>query len=198
MDLVREVHGACEDIYRTTHLPLDEPAAPNDLCRGLVGSVPEFAYINCSAAVARVRGRWRIFVRRGTPAAHMRFAVLHELAHVYYAGGGFSSADLERRCDRLGAALALPHVAFQKARKRTEDICRVAREFITTQGLALLRLGECDGVPVALVTPRGVHLRGEPYPWPLREMMFGRIPHHLPVRIIWITDEPRRVGFVVA
>ncbi|MFA4900946.1 MAG: ImmA/IrrE family metallo-endopeptidase [Brevundimonas sp.] len=194
-----EIDRLSDDIYRSAHLDPSEPAPPNALCRHLFGRVPEFARINCDASVALVRGQWRLFVRRGLPVSRLRFAVLHEVAHIIYWGCGMVHDDLEARCNRLGAALAVPRLAFLRAAHRSHDVAHLAEAFGATQSLVLLRWGECEGKPIALIEPSAVHTRGRKYPWP-DEHGLRLLAHDCrwPGARVHLTDAPMRIGLLAS
>jgi len=76
----------------------------------------------------------------------------------------------------------------------------VASALRTTQSLALLRLGEVNGYPTALVTVSQVRTRGRAWLWP-NEPELRKTAHHGPLapglRKVEITDEPKRTGLIV-
>jgi hypothetical protein len=160
------------------------------------------------AVLVKLRGEWQIFVRRGTLPARRSYLVGHELAHWWlrYVGldTALSGAEIERHCDRLGAALALPRRALLKALQaggRESAVTELAQRLRTTQSLVLLRLAECVETPTALVEPRRVIIRGAHWGWPaageLRRMVLRPEPGPGLRRVV-ITDEPKHTGLVVA
>lgn len=152
---------------------LDDEAPPNmaQLCRALLGSPPQVAPIRSEACLARVRGESRVYLRKGLDPARARWLVGHELAEWYYQRTGYVGADLEDRCDAVGAALVAPHMAYRLAlRSVGSSVHALAEAFVVPQALALLRIGEVTGRPVLLLRkPTPIH-RGEPYVWPKRGM----------------------------
>lgn len=115
-----------------------------------------------------VDGRWRALVRRGLPPARARWVVGHELAEAVHLRAGYVGADIEARCDAMGAMLVAPRAAF---RREVRDIGRhavheLARRFRTTQSVALLRIGEVTGRPVMLQRWPEPIVRGAAFGWP--------------------------------
>lgn len=182
-----EVEAEARDIYSRARLKADAPHSVADICRGLGIAGPLWARLIADAEICWVCGKPRIYVRIGIPAPKARFCAAHEIAHWYYREIGAQVADLEPRCDRLGAALVAPAPVFREAYSSITTVCGLARALVTTQSLALLRLGETTGRPVALVQRHRQIKRGEPWD-------FNRARS----ACIRITDEPHRVGLMAA
>lgn len=145
--------------------PADPPAI-GALCKMLTGHAPEFVRMREPAYLPVVNGERRVYVRVGTDPARARWLVGHELAEWWYLRTAYRGEDVELRCDALGAALVAPRPAFLLAlRARGHRVHELAKDFKTTQALALLRIGETTGRPVALVRPTPI-LRGEGFAWP--------------------------------
>jgi len=197
--LQADIERECRAIYGAAGFSADEPRPVGRLARALLGSGVGFAPMirGREGELCTVHGRPRIFVRRGIAPSRARWVACHELAHWWIRSRGISTRNEETACDGLGAAIVAPRAAVLVAHRLTPAIPRLAEAFATMQGLLLLRLGECEGVPVALIGPTGVRTRGEPYPWPAK-MRPSRIPHSVPARVVWITDAPRRVALIVA
>lgn len=101
--------------------------------------------------------------------ARANFLIGHELAEWWYLTRGRRFENLahkEAACDALGARLACPQPAFARAvRTIGHRVHTLARCFIVPQGLALLRVGEVTGRPVAFVRSPPI-VRGEDFAWP--------------------------------
>jgi hypothetical protein len=136
------------------------------------------------ACLIRVYEQWRVVVRRSVPAPRARWLVCHELAEHHYLRLGYRGADVEARCDALGAALVLPRRLAQLAiREHAHRVSALARSLGVTQALALLRVGEVTRRPVLLERRPGVRLaRGAPVEWSIDK----RVAH--PVKL---SDEGR-------
>lgn len=114
---------------------------------------------------ARMRGDI-LEVRPSAWGTALGYRIAHELAEWHLARAAWPADVIERYADRLGAALVVPRPALRAA------IAQVGRHlptlsliFGTTESIIALRLGEVTGSPLALVTPRTVHARGE-WEWP--------------------------------
>jgi hypothetical protein len=168
---------------------LDDVPRLAHVCHRLTGLAPRWAHI---ASEARLVGD-QVELRHGLDPARARWLLGHELAEWAHRRAGYVRHDLEARCDALGAMLVAPRDAFRRAmRHHGHRVHELARIFHTTQSLALLRVGEVSGRPVMLRRPTGAIARGEPYVWPSGPELLA-LAH--PLRI---TDEPDRVGFMVA
>ena len=89
-----------------------------------------------------------------------------------------------------------PRRRFLGVRGRVgEAPSRLARALETTESLAVLRLGEVTGEPIALVTPARVRLRGTAYSWPSEPELraLASAPRVAGIRKVRLTDDPRRV-----
>lgn len=174
---------AAETLYRAAGLDVGEPACPLALARALLGpgnvrTAPLHA-LPGDAAITKVNGSWRIYLREGTPPRRARFAICHELSH-WTLGVDRS----ERDCDRLAAALIAPRAAFLRAAKACGPrLTKLAALFSASESCMALRLGEVTLDPVALVTRDEVRIRGVVFGWPsearLREMAVRRAPSWL-------------------
>src|SRR5688572_15014977 len=144
------------------------------------------------AAVAVVNGQQRIFVRRGLEPSRQRWAVAHELGHIALRLDSSSLAN-EDACNAFAAALLAPRRAFQAALRETGmSYTQLARWFVTTESCAALRLGEVTDVPLALVAPARVRVRGADFSWPT-DLRAARVPG---VRRATLKDDRRRVALL--
>lgn len=152
------------------------------------------------AALATVHGQRRIYVRRGLPPERLRWAIAHELGH-WALGLDSSTRENEDACDAFAAALLVPHGAFRSALKTAgSSYTKLARHFVTTESCAALRFGEVTGVPLALVAPARVRLRGDGHAWPGEEALrsLAKEPRVPGVRKVRLRDDARRVALRVS
>ncbi len=147
------------------------------------------------AALATVGGVRAIFLRTGLPKHRARWAIAHELGHVLL-GLDSSRQEHEDVCDAFAATLLLPTVAFQEALLESGPSFRaLARRFTVTESCAALRVGEVTGVPLALVAPARVRVRGSGYQWPSeRELRALKVPGAQRVRL---KDDRQRMALLV-
>lgn len=194
-----ELEGIAEAAYREGGL---DPERPNveRLARSLLGpsAVQRGARLvsGSPSALVRVGSDWRIVIARTLSREYALHAIGHELGHWLMARHGGDVHD-ERAADYLGAALLAPRSAFIAAHRALgDDLPALAEAFSTTETGAALRLGEVHRIPLAVISPALVRLRGpEEWVWPdestLRRWARGRA---LPgIRKVRLTDDPRRV-----
>jgi hypothetical protein len=189
-----DIEGTALALYRRAGLEPDAPADPIDLAERLLG-VGCVRYAHASdlpgvAALVRVGGSFRIYLRGRASAQRQAFGVLHELGHV---AAGFDAP--EQACDAIAAALWMPRPAFQRAaREHGADWASLARRFGATESAVSLRWGEAIGEPLVLVAPRTVRVRGEEYEWPpetlLRQLSRSELPGLARARL---SDDSRRI-----
>lgn len=194
-----ELEGIADGAYAGAGLDAERPGVIR-LARVLLGP-GAVTYgprpVHGPAALIRVGETWRIIVGRNVPEAYAHFAVAHELGHYLLRQHGYDGYDEERAADYLGAALIAPRRAFVTARRAVgDDLPELAHAFGMTETAAALRLGEVCHIPLAVVAPQTVRVRGpEEWVWPdeltLRRWARGRV---LPgIRKVRLTDDPRRV-----
>jgi hypothetical protein len=179
-------------IYQLCGCDCSRPAPIATLAKCLgatIRAVPGSA-LPGDAALATVHGERRVYVRRGLPPQRLKFAVAHELGHLAL-GLDSSTLENEDQCDALAACLLVPGTAFQAALSRRREWGAIASCFGTSESFAALRFGEVTGVPLALVAPSRVRVRGAAYDWPsnLGEPIPG-------VRKIRIGDDSTRLALV--
>lgn len=161
-----DLEGAAEEAYRRAGFELDEGIDPVGLAEALLGDgcvrAVHAAALPGAAALARVGGEWRIYVRGLASAQTQRWAVAHELGHLLLG------ADApEWACDAVAGALLAPRRAFAiVAATVGADWRALASHFGSTESWAALRWGEATREPVALVTPLCVRVRGDCFAWP--------------------------------
>jgi len=114
------------------------------------------------AAVARVGGNWRIYIRARASAEQQTFAIAHELAHWC-----LGETATETECDALAAALVMPWRPYlAAARSIGQSWSVLAQRFVCTESAVALRWGEVVHDPLVLIAPRVVRVRGAPWTWP--------------------------------
>lgn len=177
-DELADIEGDAAAIYDLADEDTADPPAIGTLIRKLLGAPPKTASMRPESWLSMVNGEPRIFVRRGVAPARARWLAGHELAEWWYSRTGYQGADIEARCDTLGAALVAPRRAFiASVRDLGQRVHALADAFVTTQSLALLRIGEVTGRPVLLIRPTPI-VRGDAFVWPK-----GRSPLVHPVRV---------------
>lgn len=193
-----DLEGLAEGAYRDAGLDAEQPHVTR-LARALLG--PNAIHrgprpVHGPAALFRVGKEWRIMIGRAVPPLYAVFAVGHELGHWLLARAGYHGDDEEMAADYLGAALLAPRRAFVTARRSLgDDLPALAEAFSMTETGAALRLGEALRVPLAVVSPRLVRVRGpESWQWPdegtVRRWAVVVTPG---LRTARLTDDPRRV-----
>ncbi len=197
------LEGIADALYREVGEDPADAVSPVRLARTLLGHdgvtiVPRPALRGETAMLVRVNDRWRIVVRRDVEDAELGHTIAHELAHWVLRREG--EPDTEEACDYLAAALVAPHRAFRSAmRVHGTDLAALAGDFRTTQSLVALRWGESHGVPLALVRPGLVRVRGQlEFVWP-DEQTITRWAKGKPPRGVAktrLTDDRRRVVLV--
>lgn len=195
-----EIEGEALAIYHQAKLEPDRPIPIGRLVRELLHTkITRSPMIsNRQAAIYEFNGQYVIGVRRGIPGPRARWLAAHELAHWWFDRMRYIGEDIETRCDALGAALIVPMPAWRHVRQAVGCKIRdLAEALATTQSIALLRHGECDGVPVALIEARHVLVRGDAWGWPseseIRRVAKTGVPG---VKVVRITDEARRSGLI--
>lgn len=186
-DDIADIEGDAAALLASVGLE-DVVPSMDELCFRLLGTRPEVAPDGREAGHALVHGQRRIFVTSRATVARRRWLIGHELAEYWYAQAGYRGADIERRCDALGGALACPRRPFLAlVRRYGHSPSRLARACKVTTSCALLRVGETTGRPVVLLTRTPV-FRGEPYAWPeggaLRAVIRDRPAGVHPVRLV--------------
>lgn len=191
-DTIADLEGDADLLRRCAGLACDDVPSPVALARAATGAPPLVASaLRQEACVARVGDAWRIVVSRRTLPARRAWLVGHEVAELHLRRCGYAGSDIEERADALGAALVLPRAALRSAvRRHGHRVHTLARELRTTQSLVLLRLGEVERRPVALVRRGLVTVRGAAHEWS-RDVVRTPGTHPMP-----ITDEPARVGLL--
>lgn len=152
-------------ILHSAGLPDDEPPDVRRVVSALLGPgsivLAARGAIAAEATIARTGDRWRIWLRRGLDPVRARFVVAHELAHFVLGACFDCPPETERICDALGAAMLAPaRYVARSPHVGTFDVAALADEAVVSDTCAALRFGEVLRLPVAVVCPRAVRLRG--------------------------------------
>lgn len=193
-----ELEGIVDAAYREAGLDPERPHLVR-LARALLGDdaiVRGPRPVHGPAALVRVGESWHIVLSRSLPRLYALFAVGHELGHWLLRREGYDGHDEERAADYIGGALLAPRSAFLAARRALGDeLPALAEAFSMTETGAALRLGEVLRLPLAVVAPARVRVRGpDEWVWPdegtLRRWARRPVPG---LRKTKLTDDPRRV-----
>lgn len=116
-------------------------------------------------ALFRSGGEHYVALRSGISVERKRFAAFHEIAE--YKLRGVSHPDIERCCNAIAGACAMPRAAFWNAlRSLGDNPHALADEFTVTPTAAALRIGEVTQLPLAVVTRSFMWIRGREFSWP--------------------------------
>jgi hypothetical protein len=155
------------------------------------------AALPCAGALVRVGEEWRIYVRARLSREQLRFTLAHELAEWRLKELDYRGGDVEQVADRLGAAILAPRQLVRELLREDRRFPALARALRSDESLAALRAAEVTGEPTALVSPRSVRVRGEPWGWPgeLEIRRLARAGSVAPrgVRRVRLRDDPARV-----
>lgn len=169
-DDVHDAEGEGLAMLEAAGVDPDRGASLDLIAERLLGSRPRYVRMVGTGDLWPFRGEWILRVHRSLPPVRQREVVSHELAEwrAETTGRRFRSlAHREAWCDAVGARLLCPAPAFRRAvRQVGHRVHGLADAFGTTQGMALLRLGEVTGRPVVLLRARGSIARGAPFGWP--------------------------------
>lgn len=165
-------------IYTDAGCDIEEPPGPVALAQALGLRV----VTRLGARGARlVRGRREIMVSSRLAPDALAWAVAHEVAEWHLGPPLGDDLERERACDAIAAALLLPYAVFRSVLASSpsvpDSLPDISRAFVVPEGVVALRIGEVTGRPLALVTPRNIHLRGSEWRWPdeagLRQIASG-------------------------
>jgi IrrE N-terminal-like domain len=179
----------CEELARAVRIEaaVDPEAIERSviIARGILGpdGVEEVPHFSTPGVLARVKGRRRIFIRKGVSDAN--FIIAHELGHWALARfANYESSDIEEEeklANRIGAAIVAPAPVLRAAHQHHgESLRQLALDFDATQSMVWLRLGEVLGDERALVTLDCVRVRSRgAFAWDelaVRRWAQGRAP----------------------
>lgn len=115
------------------------------------------------AVAAVCEGRDVVGYRASLPRPYANHGIVHEIGHIFMKRLGVE--DSEDGADYIAAGVLMPAKDFRvRLREVGEDPTQLALPFGVTETSAALRLGEVNGVPVAVVAPLIVRVRG-PEEW---------------------------------
>lgn len=196
-----DIEGTAEALLRAHGFPLDEPPDVEKLAWCALGA-SNVQYV----PGLRVPGRYLpaegvIQVRSGMSRRRRRFVVAHELGEWVEYRLRYQGEDAERIADAIAAALVVPRRAMQAAVQALgRHLPDLSDALCASQSVVALRLGEVTGSPLALVTPRNVHVRGDEWSWPgereIRALARGELPREL--ERVEVTDAAWRAVLVAA
>lgn len=155
----------------------------------------------------RVPSKWnprtrQIQIRPDLPPRMENYCFGHEVAHYLLQHDQLYWPEfIEREADALAASLLVPAPALRWAvRTHGRVLPELADVFTLSESILHLRLGEVLGSPLALVTPRRVHVRGD-IEWGsedvLRARAWGRQPTEPWFELVRFTDTARNRGLVL-
>lgn len=108
-----------------------------------------------------------IRVCEGLNERQLNHATAHELGEWHLRQRGYHHPDAEELVGRITAAVCVPSVAFNAARRAVGDgIPALSRAFVVSESLMALRIAECLGLATALITRRRIRTRGPCRDWP--------------------------------
>ncbi len=166
-DAIADIEGDASAMLSQARLENDEAPSMDLLTLRLIGSKPKRMMMPREGDICPADGRWILRVHKLAPKPRARWLIGHELGEWWYRERVFAShAEREAWCDALGAALVAPRLAFRSAMGAIGHRVHVLAEaFHVPQSLALLRVGEVAGRPVALLRPAPI-VRGAEFAWP--------------------------------
>jgi len=195
-----EREGIAAAILRDAGQGDDEPVRLARLVIAHLGSrATEYLLgLRHDAELTHIHDEWRIRVRHCLPLERRIFAIAHELAEWWLrVRECYAADDVEDVANYIAAAIVAPARAFQRAVVALgHDLPALSDAFRVTETCAALRLGEVLHVPLAVITPRCVRVRGpEAWVWPdeetLRQWAQGRwVPR---LRRTKLTDSQGRI-----
>ena len=173
-----EVEGLADAAFKVAGLDASAPAKTLQLVAGVIGtasvqvlSVPDLL---APAALARVRGDWRVYLRPELSPAAKRWLVLHEVAEWLLRRESYAAVDVEEVADSLAACLRAPRRAVLAiSRKSWSDL---GPAFKTSASSALLRAGEVLGTPTLLLA-KTQRVRGSAWNWPSQQQLRAMVAH---------------------
>lgn len=187
------------DALATARVPLGVPPHPVILAERLMGagavrtgplSPPG------GAALARVGGRWVMWVDLTGSRQARRWRVFHELGEwLLIRAGMFCRSTQESKSDAIAAMLRTPRAALlNRLDGSAPDWGRLARPFFASETSAALRYGEVTGEPLCVVGAR-TRTRGRKWSWPENAADAAGMPG---VHATRLRDDPSRIALRVA
>jgi hypothetical protein len=166
-----EIEAEVGLVHRAAGFDEDEPVPILDVARAYLGgpeSIRTLDRWHCpgDGFSTQVRGRRVIFLRSGLPPERVRFALAHELAECRLDEVGYREEDRETVANVMAASHLVRPRPLRAALSRGATIAEIAHEYVLTETCIALRIGEATGLPLAVVSPLAVRVRGEPWGWP--------------------------------
>jgi hypothetical protein len=174
--------------------------AKKHLGEDAVRVVPRHA-LPVPAALAKVNGQLRIYLRSGMTRADERWNICHELAEWHLGELGYDEPDVEEVAETLAAALVAPREPFRRIALASRDLPQLAEAFTTTQTAVALRLAEARCVEAAAVVRPGLVRVRAPDGFVLpdeRGLRRAAREGHAQLERHVLTDDRRRVALVAA
>lgn len=196
-----EGDGDAELLYREAKLDPSRAQPPKEIAARLPGCEGVFELpgrdLKADGEVELDLFSWRIVAKQTLAQPRQDFVIAHEIAewHLSRAGKKWkgSLSEKELRCDVIARALLVPRPALRTARRYLgDDFPALARHFATTEAIVALRYGEGLRVPMALIGPRTVDVRGDAWGWPegwLEMQRLARLPAFPGLRRAVLRDE---------
>lgn len=181
-------------LYSQAGVDPETPVAPAVLASALGFRLERHSGLSRLAAL-QARERVVYISTRARPRG-LGFAITHELAEWHLRRVRYTGDDVEFLADHLAGALIAPGPAVRLWLGAVgRHLGELADAFATTQSIVALRLGEVTGSPLALVTPRSVHVRGDDsWCWGTERDVRRAARELEPVGVerLPVTDAPRR------
>lgn len=159
------------DLYAAAGASVVHGARLVDIMRETMGLEPRFSVgLGADAVTHRVciRGvvHWRVFIRWGIEPPKARYLAAYQLAQ-WWLVDFWGIVASSQKISRLAAMILTPSPLFHAvAAEHNLDADRIAEAFVVPKALVLLRLGEVEGIPVAVATNRNViQVRGDSSRW---------------------------------
>lgn len=199
-----DVDEIVAEIYALAKYDQTSPPGPLALAKRLLGReavlrVP-YRAISGDGAFAIVEGRARLFLRSGLPPERLTFAAAHELGHWICHRLGYRAPpeSEEADCNAIAGAILMPSHVLRTPISQIPRLPELAGSFVVTESCAALRIGEATGLPLCLVTPSTVRVRGDGYAWPSRESELRRLAtvRRLGLHKARLHDDPARIIIV--
>lgn len=168
---------------------------PQSIARAHGIRIIRVPYQRVDGMLAWVDGVPTIGVRAS--ARDPRWTVAHELGHYGLLRCGVENT--EDGANYIAGAILMPSIEFrERLRQVGPDPVQLALPFDVSQSAAMLRLGEVDGRPLALVAPLSVRVRGpEEWVWPDEQALRAAAATGLPgLAKVRLRDDRRRVALV--
>ena len=188
-----DLESLVDDAYARAGLRRGELVPPTKLARLLGYEVHFVPNMRTMGSRARLEGRKIIGVRSSLLFAGRQHTTGHELGHELLEEAGVGPHEYtEEDCDYLGAAMVIPRRCVR------DDAQALALSHKTSETLALLRIGEVLGEPVAVVAPLTVRARGEAQ-WPEPSVLRSWSRRPRPgLRAVRLQDDRQRIALRTA